>query len=247
MSRKSVFGFVFLPTCAFGSYFACLKYFPVFTKRYLHTEHGAIEWGTAIVFLIAALLGGHLAWRTRTRVPTWCTVLYSLFALAGLFVTLEEVSYGQKFFNWDTPKWFTEHNSKSETNLHNMFDNKPSNLLRSIATIGCPVCCIVLPLWRRIQQFRRQPVAWTEYCVPGPELITLAFLTIALTVLNKIPSVKGMATWSGHLGELKELYWGVTAACYAAIILRRLSHSKSLGAVPLNATSANSDGERRAA
>src|SRR5262245_39227125 len=131
MTSKSFVGYVVLPILAFAAYFVCLACFPQFTKTYLHTEHGAIEWGTALAFLIATIVAARLTWKSQNKAPKHYRVLYGLFAVAGMLVALEEVSYGQKFFYWNSPGWFAEHNSKGETNLHNMFNNKPSDFLRS--------------------------------------------------------------------------------------------------------------------
>ena len=229
MKVKPFTVYVLLPTLAFAGYFAGLQFLPVFTKRLLHSEHGAIEWGTAVAFFVAAFLGARLLWKTQGMAPAWCRVLYGVFAAAGLMVALEEISYGQKLFDWNSPEWFAEHNAKSETNLHNMFHNKPSNYLRAAATVGCPVCCLVLPVWLRRRGRGMQAGEWGHYLLPQAELATMAVLTLLLTLFNKIPSIKGMATWTGHLGELKELYWGVVAVCYANILLRRITASHESG------------------
>jgi hypothetical protein len=227
MTWKSVAGYVVLPILAFGIYFACLRWFPHFTKVYLHTEHGAIEWGTALAFFGAACIAARLTWRTRKLAPASFRALYGLFAVAGLLVAFEEISYGQKVFKWNSPAWFAQHNFKSETNLHNMFGNKPSNFLRLVATIGCPLFCGALPLWLHLRGFTPRTNARLFYLLPQLELATISALTILLSIFNKIPSIRGMATWSGHLGELKELYWGVAAVGYAVIISRRLSSDSS--------------------
>jgi hypothetical protein len=40
--------------------------------------------------------------------------------LVNFFISLEEISYGQKIFNWQTPSLFKEYNLQQETNLHNL-------------------------------------------------------------------------------------------------------------------------------
>jgi hypothetical protein len=228
MTRKSFLGYVVLPVLALFGYFECLLYFPHFTKKYVHREDGVIELGTAVAFLIAGSVAARLAWKTRSFVPTRYHIFYCLFAAAGLLVSLEEISYGQKFFEWSSPSWFMAHNKKGETNLHNAFGNKPTDVLRSVATIGCPVLCAILPAWIRVRKSGWPAGSWKYYLLPGTELATIAGLTIVLTVFNKIPSIKRLTTWSGHLGEIKELYWGIAAACYVAILWRRLGSARSL-------------------
>jgi hypothetical protein len=221
MTRTAFVAYIGLPVASFVGYFTSLVWFPGFSRWFLHTEHGAIEWGTAIAFLVAAMIGCRLFWKTANIIPSQYRLFYALFTCAGLLVSLEETSYGQKLLGWSSPEWFDTHNSKHETNLHNMFDNKPSNALRTLATVGCPVCCIVLPLF-----FKSKGLGgtnrWAHWLVPDGQLTVLAFLTLLLTAFNKVPQIRGMATWSGHLGELKEFYWGVIAVGYAVVLSQRL-------------------------
>ena len=44
--------------------------------------------------------------------------------LALTYFLGEEISWGQHFFNWQTPTLFSDYNNQNETNLHNI-----SNLL----------------------------------------------------------------------------------------------------------------------
>jgi hypothetical protein len=176
-----------------------------------------------LAFLVASGIAAHLVCKSRRTVPARYRIVYGVFAVAGLIVALEEISYGQKFFNWDSPGWFAQRNAKGETNLHNMFENKPSDILRALASIGCVVCCGLIPTWLHLRRIDPSRTAHACYLVPNLELVTLSGLTIVLTICNKIPSIRNMSTWSGHLGELKELCWSISAACYAIIISRRLT------------------------
>jgi hypothetical protein len=226
MMGRAILAYVIVPVVLFAGYFVCLELWPAAIRALLHSEHGLIEQGTAVSFLVAAGIGARLTQRTRARGPRYAWICYLVFSSAGLFVALEEISYGQHLFHWESPRWFLKHNSKAETNLHNLFRSKPSNRLRAMATIGCPVFCIALPLAALARGQRYNRAHWEYYLLPRSELLTLSALTVVLTVFNKIPSIKGMASWSGHLGELKELCWGVTAACYAGILYARASGSQ---------------------
>lgn len=50
---------------------------------------------------------------------TWKVFWLLLTALCCFYVAIEEVSYGQSFFNWSTPEYWQSINNQSETNLHN--------------------------------------------------------------------------------------------------------------------------------
>ena len=43
-----------------------------------------------------------------------------IFASLLMFVSLEEISWGQRFFLISTPEWFQQHNTQREINVHNL-------------------------------------------------------------------------------------------------------------------------------
>lgn len=221
MTLKSFVGYVVVPTLATAGYLVCLWLFPNFTKDVLHSERGLVEMATALAFLAASCLGWRLLVKTRGVVPVWSSAFYCLFALAGLFVALEEVSYGQKLFHWNSPDWFADNNSKRETNLHNTFGNTPSNKMRLVATAGCPVICLILPLIARFRRGRYQLGHWTFYVLPRMELATLAAISLLLTALHRFRLQGTPDIWE-HMAEVRELCWGVAAVCFAAILTSRL-------------------------
>jgi hypothetical protein len=47
-------------------------------------------------------------------------LIIALFSIGCFFISLEELSYGQKIFNWQTPSLFKEYNLQQEINLHNL-------------------------------------------------------------------------------------------------------------------------------
>lgn len=69
-------------------------------------------------------------------------------ALGSLYITLEEISYGQHIFKWETPEYWQAVNDQNETNLHNTsswFDQKP----RLVLLIGTVLGGLILPFVRR--------------------------------------------------------------------------------------------------
>ncbi len=49
----------------------------------------------------------------------WKVFWLSLTAICCFYVAIEEISYGQSFFNWTTPDYWQNINNQQETNLHN--------------------------------------------------------------------------------------------------------------------------------
>ncbi|MCC7251314.1 hypothetical protein [Hyphomicrobium sp.] len=67
----------------------------------------------------------------------WLMVL--LFALAALYIAGEEHSWGQHFFNWNTPAYWSEINRQQETNLHNTsawFNQRPKLVFDAAMFVG---------------------------------------------------------------------------------------------------------------
>ncbi len=80
-------------------------------------EDGVAEWVTAMVLAWGALLAAAVALyaRQRPRRRTWWVI-----AALMLFGALEEISWGQRIFGWESPAWFLQHNAQLETNVHNL-------------------------------------------------------------------------------------------------------------------------------
>jgi hypothetical protein len=116
LARRSTIPWVVLPTIAVALYFLTWSLAPSFFLRFVASEQGIVELGTAAFFLAAAGLAAHLAIVARGSVPGLFRAFYAIFAVAGVFVALEEISYGQHLFGWHSPEYFREHNLQGEVN-----------------------------------------------------------------------------------------------------------------------------------
>ena len=113
----------------YGAIFFCLNLillsvllvFNVDAYDVLTKEDALIENSTAFLFFLTALLLLAIAARGRDvpeSVPgRW---LYILGALAFVFATGEEISWGQRIFGFETPNYLREINLQNEFNLHNI-------------------------------------------------------------------------------------------------------------------------------
>ena len=73
------------------------------------------EWGQTFFFASACVLSFRVA-LSRSRHRWFFVVL----GLALFYTVMEEISWGQRIFGFETPEFFREHNLQRETNLHNM-------------------------------------------------------------------------------------------------------------------------------
>ena len=90
---------------------------------YFFDEDGIFEWFTAICLITSGLLMLANAWRLKKTERS--LALKSLCILGGvgiLFVGMEEISWGQRIFGWETTGIFAEHNDQLETNFHNLYN-----------------------------------------------------------------------------------------------------------------------------
>lgn len=210
-----------LPLAVFVGYFAAVKLVPDAASFVLSGERGLIEVTTAVLFAAAAWGGVRIA--RNAALPRRYRAWFVAFALAAVLVTGEEVSWGQHFLGWTTPSWFAEHNVNHETNLHNLFHNKPSRKFQQIAHLSFPVFFFALPLWLHRRRRPARPGEWRWYLLPGLELAAIAALSFAANAPNKTPEWFVDPPWRGpELREVQELFWGWAVFGYTRVIDKRL-------------------------
>ncbi|WP_142847551.1 hypothetical protein [Telmatospirillum sp. J64-1] len=162
-------------------------------------ENGEIELAQWLVITTAFFLAS-ATYLTRLRrsearplLKTW----FVLLALGSLYISGEEISWGQWFFFWDTPESLMALNDQGETNLHNMsswFDQKP----RALVEIGIIIGGIILPLWMRFSP----RLAQHDLAMFVPSLALLP--TAVLVEWSALPSRAG--SWFGPDAPLSFLF-----------------------------------------
>ena len=118
-----------------GRYFAAillilLAYFPAYLSKdsliWLTREDGPFEWtaailllATCIAFLVLAILPKYSVFKSKMGTGSR-RIYFLLFALVFLFASGEEVSWGQRIFDFETPEAIKERNVQEEFNIHNL-------------------------------------------------------------------------------------------------------------------------------
>jgi hypothetical protein len=90
----------------------------------LHAKEGFIDTLHPIAFGIAAVLLGLTALRDLRGSRSNRSVPFALLTIAMAFfvIAMEEISWGQTFFGWQTPESVASWNYQDETTLHNAFN-----------------------------------------------------------------------------------------------------------------------------
>ena len=99
----------------FGAHLLLYSIFINFVLVDLPMEDSFLEWLTVVLAIIASvlfftsgLMGSRFAF---------------ILCIAWLIFALEEISWGQRIFDIDSPELFLEHNFQQETNIHNFLVN----------------------------------------------------------------------------------------------------------------------------
>ena len=95
----------------------------------LETLTFAIELAASFVFLACIRLNG------RKGGATGVTALLAAMAAVCFLVAMEEISWGQRIFGWESSEFFREYNVQDETNIHNLF-NLNQHFLIVYQTLG---------------------------------------------------------------------------------------------------------------
>lgn len=140
----------------------------------LYLEDGILESLTPVLMVISILLIGASIPKLRrdpqlVRYRSLLTLIY--FILVGLFFlnAMEEISWGQRIFGWETPQTF-QGNVQNETNLHNYFNQY--YLLYYRFLVFSPLV-IFVSIWLELKQ---RYLIFNRLVMPHPSMIGLSLL-----------------------------------------------------------------------
>ncbi len=115
--EKTLVAFIFITTlgCMATSYID-----DDFFMSRLATEDGVIEWLTVLALAATSVVCIYRAITLRGERSTLFIAMTFLLGAVFLFGAGEEISWGQRIFNTESPEFFQQHNAQGETNLHNL-------------------------------------------------------------------------------------------------------------------------------
>lgn len=200
-----------------------------FASRVLR-EDGPIENATSIMFLIAATYFA-ATWMRARRGPDDAASangrpIFHLGLAMLMFVCAgEEISWGQRIFNWKTPESLSAINAQNETNLHNLIavegyvrPGQERSFLRTLTnanrlfSIFWLACFVAVPLAHRISSLARS--IFRRVGLPiAPLWIGGLFLLNYIVFLWTEYAFNGFKADSPvELDELKEMNYGIIFA-----------------------------------
>jgi len=144
----------------------------------LHQEDGFFETVTAINFLLAGSIMGMVTVSQWKKAEGYISVSYLFITLVFFFIGMEEISWGQRIFRWETPLFLAEVNLSNQTNLHNIVSGSERLAMRRLLA---PLFFLVLVVgWFLPRRFWPKVYTYVFYAFPHPSLIVLAFLIMVV-------------------------------------------------------------------
>lgn len=93
--------------------------FPGYYDRLIR-EDGLVEYASALAYFLSFLCAVYLSHRFIKTGQLLFGLLYGIFSLGLLFVFLEEISWGQRIFDLQSPEFFSTRNIQGEIGFHNL-------------------------------------------------------------------------------------------------------------------------------
>lgn len=110
--------FIF-PIILFSIFLGVKMLFPSTYTRIIQ-EDSPIEYLQAFFYFLSSILSLLVSFTFFKNKFFLCGVLYSLLAFGLFFITMEEISWGQRLFNIANPNYFSDNNVQNEISFHNM-------------------------------------------------------------------------------------------------------------------------------
>ena len=106
-------------------------------------ENGVFEILTVLWLFSIFFYGATSLYSFGNRLKKLPFILITLLTLLTFFAAMEEISWGQHLFHFQSTNFFIQHNIQKETNLHNLMD---ANLFSSLIYISIYTLLVFIPL-----------------------------------------------------------------------------------------------------
>ena len=161
-----------------------------FDLRYV-VEDGFIEWMTVLPLLLICVVTARRIRLLAANRTLWFLLSACLLIGFCIFAVGEEISWGQRLLNTQSPAFFKSYNSQKETNLHNLvLQGKSVNLIvfSRLMIIGMVFYLLVLPFLYVRKKWVKQ---WVDkLAVPLPQAYQVIALFLVFGLISLIPSGK---------------------------------------------------------
>lgn len=160
--------FIFLFPIIFILFFLWLRKNHFQTYEIVAFEDGVLEWGQFFLYLFSFILS--LALAIRFRKKKFLFVIYALMAMAFLFISLEEISWGERIFGTGVVPISEDlmgRNIQGEMNFHNIdsIHSKIGYIYIAIGFVGC-FAWLGISLLRRFMKLGKEMEELLFHIIP---------------------------------------------------------------------------------
>ena len=181
-------------------------------------EDGPVEYSTAIFYLLSFVFSIIIGIMFIKQKKNLFALLYLLFSAMFFFIAFEEISWGQRIFQFETPEYLAE-NVQNETNLHNLpiisYYREKSLLLVSF---------VVFILWVVFTHYDKlKDKSFTKFFVPQGFIISYFIPVILFFGMNffgnRIPtSPEGLLFYFFHWPDHEVIEFLLSAGIFIFIL-----------------------------
>ena len=163
---------------------------------FMTQENGFFE-SLTVLFLFAITVYGIYALR-RYRFDRWFWWAVALFSLLTFLAGMEEISWGQQLFHFQSGDFFLKENLQHETNLHNLVN---ANIFSSVIYSSVYTLLVFIPLLVKLFPLVKQRFIFLEYFDINPHTI----LVVLFASVFQLYFYDDFGVWADmvtHLGAL---------------------------------------------
>lgn len=202
---------------------------------WLEGEDGLSEWWSVATYLVAAAAAVAAAWSLKATKHSRLKYFYLALAAAFFLGGMEEISWGQRIFDWGTPAAIEEINFQDETTLHNV--NFANNVIFEILFWGSALG-LVGGFWRLTANRRglsdRMRLVLPSLTMAPALLLIMVWRTGELWRTANIPRLVMDHFNSGPRGsEVPEALLGLCLIIYTFTNLQKARYLSRLAAQPI--------------
>ncbi len=162
-------------------------------------ENGFFETVSVLLLLIIFLYGVFSIYMNKKAFNTLMLILIGLFSLMAFLAAMEEISWGQHLFHFQSSSYFVENNLQKETNLHNFMN---ANLFSSIIYSSVYTLLVFIPLLYKTLLKKFKKFSWLHWFDINPHTILIVLFASSFQIYfyNDIGVIFDMVTLLAGLG-----------------------------------------------
>lgn len=180
--------------------------------------YGLLEFSQFLIMIAAFAIALRLLFDPFVRQRPFVLAVTIVAALSSLYIAGEEMSWGQHFFHWNTPDYWTNINLEGETNLHKAYDIL-DKAPRVTLEIGVLIGGLLIPLAAMFKpQMRASRLA---LFLPPSAVIPTAMCALGFKLLDEARAKEVLHAFE-RPSEMIESYLFFFILAYLIVFQRRI-------------------------